>query len=260
MAQAAEIPQIEAFLKRKPSELSGGQRQRIAIGRALVRDVDVFLFVEPLSNLDAKLCTDLSLEIKRLHQQVKNTMTYVTHDQIEAMTLGDRIAVMHEGRIQQVGPPLEIYDQPANIFEANFIGSPEMNMSKEELKKANGAMVFYSDEFSIPVGNILSGGIDECSAMLGIRPEHIEIAEGKDMEMGMKGVVDFVEQMGSQTLCQIIVKGVKLKALVDRNDGLQDGMKVDLRPDMTKLHLFNSVTGHNLVFSNKAPVAEIGKS
>ena len=257
---AAEMLGISELLSRKPRQLSGGQMQRVALGRALVRNPEVFLLDEPLSNLDAQMRVRMREEISKLHKEMGVSMVYVTHDQIEAMTLGDRIAVMHEGRIQQVGPPLEIYDQPANIFVANFIGSPEMNMIKGELKKANGAMVFYSDEFSIPVGNILSGGIDECSAMLGIRPEHIEIAEGKDMEMGMKGVVDFVEQMGSQTLCQIIVKGVKLKALVDRNDGLQDGMKVDLRPDMTKLHLFNSVTGHNLVFSNKAPVAEIGKS
>ncbi|TIX70065.1 MAG: ABC transporter ATP-binding protein, partial [Mesorhizobium sp.] len=127
IARAAEILQIEPLLQRKPSALSGGQRQRVAIGRALVRDVDVFLFDEPLSNLDAKLRAELRVEIKLLHSKLQNTMIYVTHDQIEAMTLADRIVAMHEGVVQQVGSPLELYDRPANLFVAGFIGSPAMN-------------------------------------------------------------------------------------------------------------------------------------
>lgn len=131
--RAAGILQIEPLLKRKPAELSGGQRQRVAIGRALVRDVDVFLFDEPLSNLDAKLRSELRVEIKRLHQSLKNTMIYVTHDQIEALTLADRIAIMKSGVIQQLADPVTIYNKPRNLFVAGFIGSPSMNFLRGEL-------------------------------------------------------------------------------------------------------------------------------
>src|SRR5215831_10371767 len=142
VAKAAGILQIQQLLKRRPGELSGGQRQRVAIGRALVRDVDVFLFDEPLSNLDAKLRTELRVEIKKLHQQLANTMVYVTHDQIEAMTLADRIAVMKDGRIQQLGAPHDIYSRPVNRFVAGFIGSPQMNFLSGQLE--SGSLPIFS--------------------------------------------------------------------------------------------------------------------
>src|SRR5215468_2504496 len=150
IARAAEILQIQPLLKRKPAELSGGQRQRVAIGRALVRDVDVFLFDEPLSNLDAKLRSELRVEIKRLHQRLANTMVYVTHDQIEAMTLADRIAVMKSGRIQQLGAPHEIYSRPLNRFVAGFIGSPQMNFFSGELE-SGPPPAFRAGDMRVPL-------------------------------------------------------------------------------------------------------------
>ena len=154
MKRAAEILQIEPLLKRKPAHLSGGQRQRVAIGRALVRDVDVFLFDEPLSNLDAKLRVDLRVEIKRLHQRLGNTMIYVTHDQIEALTLADRIAVMKGGIIQQLDEPLTIYNRPKNLFVAGFIGSPAMNFFKGRLIEKDGAPAFSGMGIEVPLGRL----------------------------------------------------------------------------------------------------------
>ena len=153
IARAAEILQIGPLLDRKPPNLSGGQRQRVAIGRALVRDVDVFLFDEPLSNLDAKLRSELRVEIKRLHQQLANTMIYVTHDQIEAMTLADRIAVMKGGVIQQLDDPLTIYNRPVNLFVAGFIGSPAMNFVKGEIATDNGSPVFKAADLKVSLAD-----------------------------------------------------------------------------------------------------------
>ncbi len=153
VARTAEILQIEPLLERKPSQLSGGQRQRVAIGRALVRDVDVFLFDEPLSNLDAKLRSELRVEIKRLHQKLANTMIYVTHDQIEAMTLADRIAVMKGGLIQQLGRPQDIYNRPVNRFVAGFIGSPGMNFLDGEVRVGDSSPRFVAEGLDIPLAN-----------------------------------------------------------------------------------------------------------
>src|SRR5688500_8581181 len=174
--RAAEILQIEPLLARKPVELSGGQRQRVAIGRALVRDVDVFLFDEPLSNLDAKLRSDLRIEIKRLHQRLKNTMIYVTHDQIEALTLADRIAVMKNGVIQQLSDPHTIYNKPVNLYVAGFIGSPSMNMFQGTL---NGTTFTADDGTAIPVGTyqFTTPASGATKAVLGVRPEHILLGD-----------------------------------------------------------------------------------
>src|SRR6478735_6574122 len=174
VSRAAEILQIQPLLKRKPSELSGGQRQRVAIGRALVRDVDVFLFDEPLSNLDAKLRSELRVEIKRLHQRLANTMIYVTHDQIEAMTLADRIAVMYGGEIQQLDTPQAIYNHPVNRFVAGFIGSPGMNFLDGAVD-TNGDATFRSGEIAVPLSRYAfdkNAGRAE-KAVLGVRPEHV---------------------------------------------------------------------------------------
>jgi len=247
VTSAADMLGISELLDRKPRQLSGGQMQRVALGRALVRNPEVFLLDEPLSNLDAKMRVRMREEISKLHKEMSVSMVYVTHDQIEAMTLGDRIAVMNEGRIQQVGPPLEIYDRPANAFVASFIGSPEMNMLEGELVKKDGRTVFCAGEFALSLNDdsireIASG----YRVILGVRPEHLQVSERNDS--GLAGTLDFVEQMGSQTLCQSLVNGVKMKSLIDRNDALTDNMQVSVSPDMSKLHLFDCGTGHNLVF------------
>jgi len=201
IARAAEILQIQPLLQRKPAALSGGQRQRVAIGRALVRDVDVFLFDEPLSNLDAKLRAELRVEIKRLHQQLANTMIYVTHDQIEAMTLADRIAVMRGGVIQQFDTPREIYNRPVNRFVAGFIGSPGMNFLEGTIA-GEGQPAFLADGVSVPLSRYaFAGNVPRGSrASFGIRPEHIAANSGMDWPFTMECRVDIVEPMGSDTL------------------------------------------------------------
>src|SRR6188768_756394 len=177
IARAAEILQIQPLLDRKPAALSGGQRQRVAIGRALVRDVDVFLFDEPLSNLDAKLRSELRVEIKRLHQQLKNTMIYVTHDQIEALTLADRIAIMKSGVIQQLADPVTIYNRPKNKFVAGFIGSPSMNFLDGELAEEGGRPVFKTNGVSFLLDGYSASEplTPGRKVVLGVRPEHIKV-------------------------------------------------------------------------------------
>ena len=200
--RASEILQIEPLLKRKPAELSGGQRQRVAIGRALVRDVDVFLFDEPLSNLDAKLRSDLRVEIKRLHQRLKNTMIYVTHDQIEAMTLADRIAIMKDGIIQQLDTPHHIYNKPTNLFVAGFIGSPTMNFLNGEIVEG-GKSIKVEQELISTHGYAFENGApaDGTKVILGIRPEHVVLDDAaKSMPTSKEIEVELVEPMGSDTL------------------------------------------------------------
>jgi multiple sugar transport system ATP-binding protein len=201
IARAAEILQIQPLLQRKPAALSGGQRQRVAIGRALVRDVDVFLFDEPLSNLDAKLRAELRVEIKRLHQQLANTMIYVTHDQIEAMTLADRIAVMRSGVIEQLDSPHEIYNRPVNRYVAGFIGSPGMNFL-EGVIGGESEPVFVADGVSIPLSRYAFAAAAQRGAKVtfGIRPEHVAANSGMDWPFSMQARVEIVEPMGSDTL------------------------------------------------------------
>ena len=201
VARASEILQIGPLLDRKPGALSGGQRQRVAIGRALVRDVDVFLFDEPLSNLDAKLRTELRVEIKRLHHSLKNTMIYVTHDQIEALTLADRIAVMRGGFIQQLADPKTIYNKPANLFVAGFIGSPAMTMLKGEIVDTDAGRAFGMEGLVVPLTGY-DGGVPAAGAevILGIRPEHVGVNSGSDWPFSASVPVEVVEPMGSDTL------------------------------------------------------------
>ena len=200
--RASEILQIEPLLKRKPAELSGGQRQRVAIGRALVRDVDVFLFDEPLSNLDAKLRSDLRVEIKRLHQRLKNTMIYVTHDQIEAMTLADRIAIMKDGIIQQLDTPHHIYNKPTNLFVAGFIGSPTMNFLEGTIEDGGKSIKVEQDSISTHGYEFENGApADGTKVILGVRPEHIVLDDvAKTMPTFKEVEIDLVEPMGSDTL------------------------------------------------------------
>ena len=227
VARAAEVLQIEPLMKRKPAALSGGQRQRVAIGRALVRDVDVFLFDEPLSNLDAKLRADLRVELKQLHQRIKNTMIYVTHDQVEAMTLADRIAIMKDGIIQQLATPDEIYSRPANLYVADFIGSPAMNLVQGTV--ANGR--FEADGLSVPLGEYVFETAHEGSAWFGIRPEHVAIGEAANSaDVQLDVTAEVVDPLGSDTLVLTRVSGQRFwirmsgQATVKAGDQLRIGI------------------------------------
>jgi multiple sugar transport system ATP-binding protein len=242
--RAAGILQIEPLLKRKPAELSGGQRQRVAIGRALVRDVDVFLFDEPLSNLDAKLRSELRVEIKRLHQALKNTMIYVTHDQIEALTLADRIAIMKNGVIQQLDDPIKIYNKPRNLFVAGFIGSPSMNFLKGDLVEKEGKTVFVTNgvSFSLEGYQASEALVPGRAVVLGVRPEHIRV-DG-DIVGGEvhDAVVDIEEPMGADNLIWLKHAGHTLSVRVGGNRRHAPGTKVRLGVDMSMASLFDAAT------------------
>jgi multiple sugar transport system ATP-binding protein len=242
IARAAEILQIQPLLDRKPAALSGGQRQRVAIGRALVRDVDVFLFDEPLSNLDAKLRSELRVEIKRLHQQLRNTMIYVTHDQIEALTLADRIAVMRGGIIQQLADPKTIYNKPANLFVAGFIGSPAMTFLNGRIATRDGGKVFETGDAAIPLddyrGEVPAAG---CDVILGVRPEHVGVGAE-----GTPATVDIDEPMGSDSLLWMTFGGQTLSARAPAEHGFVSGQAVGLSFDISKASLFDRETEQRL--------------
>jgi multiple sugar transport system ATP-binding protein len=239
VARAAEILQIGPLLDRKPSALSGGQRQRVAIGRALVRDVDVFLFDEPLSNLDAKLRSELRVEIKRLHSRLQNTMVYVTHDQIEALTLADRIAVMRGGVIQQLAAPQEIYNRPSNLFVAGFIGSPSMNMLKGAIDDGR----FHTRDAVIDLAGYDGGAlIDRGEAILGLRPEHLTIEAQAEAGKTIPAVVEIDEPMGADSLIWLTAGGQQVSVRVPVEKRLEAGTEVHLRVDMPKASLFDAKT------------------
>ncbi|HWA17487.1 MAG TPA: ABC transporter ATP-binding protein [Devosia sp.] len=243
VARASEILQIEPLLKRRPVELSGGQRQRVAIGRALVRDVDVFLFDEPLSNLDAKLRSELRVEIKRLHQRLKNTMIYVTHDQIEAMTLADRIAIMKNGVIQQLDDPHTIYNKPLNLFVAGFIGSPTMNFFKGNFE---GAQSFGMEGVTVPIGayKFDAAPAARTEGVMGIRPEHIAVGEdaGK-MPFQFDSEIEILEPMGSETVGYARIAGQVLTFRCSADIPLGEGQKVRLGFDPARGSMFDAKTG-----------------
>lgn len=240
IARAAEILQIGPLLQRKPAALSGGQRQRVAIGRALVRDVDVFLFDEPLSNLDAKLRSELRVEIKRLHQKLANTMIYVTHDQIEAMTLADRIAVMRGGVIQQFDAPQMIYNRPVNRFVAGFLGSPGMNFLDGKLEN-DGGWHFVAGDLKVPLESYaferepLPG-----TAVFGIRPEHVGLNSGSGWPFTAKASVDVVEPMGSDTLVWLKLAEQNFTVRVTSERAPQTGESVEIGFDPMRASLFDA--------------------
>ncbi|MDB5531092.1 MAG: transporter ATP-binding protein [Devosia sp.] len=246
--RAAEILQIQPLLGRKPANLSGGQRQRVAIGRALVRDVDVFLFDEPLSNLDAKLRSDLRVEIKRLHHRLKNTMIYVTHDQIEALTLADRIAIMKNGTIQQLADPHTIYNRPVNLYVAGFIGSPSMNFLEGTLNPANQTFV-ADDGTVVPVGTYafetpVSGST---KAVLGVRPEHILIGEdAKSKPFTQEVEIEIVEPMGSDTLAWTKIAGKAVTFRCDSDVVITSGQKILIGFDPARGSIFNAETTNRI--------------
>ena len=243
--RAAEILQIQPLLQRKPVELSGGQRQRVAIGRALVRDVDVFLFDEPLSNLDAKLRSDLRVEIKRLHQRLKNTMIYVTHDQIEALTLADRIAIMKNGVIQQLADPHTIYNKPTNLYVAGFIGSPSMNFLQGSLDGAN----FKADDGTvIPVGTYqFSNGGGSGKAVMGVRPEHIVLGDdAQKMPYSTEVEIEIVEPMGSDTLAWTKIAGTPVTFRAASDVHLKEGQKLLVGFDPGRGSIFDAQSTNRL--------------
>ena len=238
--RAAAILGLSQLLERYPRQLSGGQRQRVAMGRAIVRDPQVFLFDEPLSNLDAKLRVQMRTEIKELHQRLKTTTIYVTHDQIEAMTMADKIVVMHDGRVEQIGAPLELYDRPDNLFVAGFIGSPAMNMLNGRIS-LNGAA-----SFEAPAGVRFSlgdapRGSDSRPAVYGVRPEHFSLADD-----GVDAVVQVIEPTGSEL--QVVAKlgDSEIIAVFRERHQFKPGDKIRLKPDPRLIHLFDEATGKRL--------------
>jgi multiple sugar transport system ATP-binding protein len=243
VARAAEILQIQPLLNRKPAELSGGQRQRVAIGRALVRDVDVFLFDEPLSNLDAKLRAELRVEIKRLHHSLKNTMIYVTHDQIEALTLADRIAIMKDGIIQQLDDPMTIYNRPKSLFVAGFIGSPAMNFLRGEIKADDAGPVIETGGQRIPLDGYKAAGpvAPGRKVVLGVRPEHIQVDDPKALR-SYDATVDIEEPMGADNLLWLKCAGINMSVRIAGARRYPPGSQVKLSFDMTLASLFDAAT------------------
>ncbi|MEP4196962.1 MAG: sn-glycerol-3-phosphate ABC transporter ATP-binding protein UgpC [Aliishimia sp.] len=229
--EAAEILSLTDYLDRKPRNLSGGQRQRVAMGRAIVRDPQVFLFDEPLSNLDAKLRIQMRTEIKELHQRLKTTTVFVTHDQIEAMTLADRIVVMQGGHIEQMGTPLALYDNPTNEFVATFIGAPSMNLLEGTL--AEGKVTVGGQHFVGPSG---AGKVK-----LGVRPEHLILSDD-----GLAMEVKVVEPTGSETMVFLRFEGQDITAVFRERHTFKSGDIIHLKPDPDHLHVFDSDTGARL--------------
>ena len=233
VADAARILGLEPYLDRKPRALSGGQRQRVAMGRAIVRNPNVFLFDEPLSNLDAKLRVQMRSELKELHQRLGVTTVYVTHDQIEAMTLADRVVVMNGGRIEQMGPPLDLYDRPASLFVAAFIGSPPMNFVEGEVASADGLRL--DDGTALPLPARLPGA---GRITLGVRPEHLFLAD-----TGWPLLVSVVEPTGSETQITGRVAGHIIRILVRGRTDARPGDTLHIAAKPADLHVFDHATG-----------------
>ena len=238
--RAAEILGLSQLLERFPRQLSGGQRQRVAMGRAIVRDPQVFLFDEPLSNLDAKLRVQMRTEIKELHQRLKTTTIYVTHDQIEAMTMADKIVVMHDGLVEQIGAPLDLYDRPDNLFVSGFIGSPAMNMIKGRIR-VNGTASFEGPagvKFSLAAAG---SGNDGRPAVYGVRPEHFSLSDD-----GAEAEVQVIEPTGSELQVIARLGGEEITAVFRERHQFKPGEKIRLKPDPRLVHLFDEETGKRL--------------
>jgi multiple sugar transport system ATP-binding protein len=242
VANAARILNLDQLLERFPRELSGGQRQRVAMGRAIVRDPKVFLFDEPLSNLDAKLRVAMRAEIKALHQRLKTTTVYVTHDQIEAMTMADRIVVMHDGIIEQIGTPLELYDRPGNLFVAQFIGSPAMNVAQGVLRRQGSETWVDALGQRWPVG-ALQGGADGQAVHYGVRPSDIVPAASGN---GVPARVIVTEPTGAETELLLEVGGAQWIVVIHGRTQAQPGETVYLGIDPGCVHLFSAADGERL--------------
>lgn len=243
---AAQLLGLEALLERLPKDLSGGQRQRVAMGRAIVRNPQVFLFDEPLSNLDAKLRTQVRGEIRELHRRLKTTSVYVTHDQIEAMTMGQMIVVLREGRIEQVGTPLELYDRPANLFVAGFIGSPEINQLKGEIRLGQGAPQLQLADGSLlglPAGLEVSAGQHVVYA---IRPEQVTVVDDDRQGAALKATVTAIENTGSdmQLFCE--TGGGAFTSVFKQRLAVREGETVWLLPKLSGIHVFDATSGERI--------------
>jgi multiple sugar transport system ATP-binding protein len=242
VADAARILNLDALLDRYPRELSGGQRQRVAMGRAIVRDPKVFLFDEPLSNLDAKLRVAMRAEIKALHQRLKTTTVYVTHDQIEAMTMADRIVVMHDGIVEQIGTPLELFDRPGNLFVAQFIGSPAMNVIQGTMRMADGRAFVEAEGAQWPV-DVGVGAKDGQAVHYGIRPGDVEVATSGD---GIPAKVIVVEPTGAETELLLQVGEAQLVVVIHGRTKVEPDETVRLKIEGGASHLFDSSSGKRI--------------
>ena len=245
--EAADILDLGKYLDRRPRELSGGQRQRVALGRAIVREPAVFLMDEPLSNLDAKLRVQTRAEIARLHQRLDTTMVYVTHDQVEAMTMGTRIAVMNDGVLQQVGTPQTLYDYPVNKFVAGFIGSPSMNFIPVEAAAADGSISLRSADVVLPVGPAEKAGSTLAGRKLvaGIRPEHLDVAPDGTPN-GFRVKAEVVEFLGNEELLHCTAGTTSLIALVGSEHRVRPGDIVTLVAEPARVHVFDSESGESI--------------
>ncbi|MCG8509223.1 MAG: ABC transporter ATP-binding protein [Rhodospirillales bacterium] len=243
--EVADFLQITELLNRKPAQLSGGQRQRVAIGRALVREAEVFLFDEPLSNLDAKLRAELRIEIKRLHRSTGKTMIYVTHDQVEALTLADRIAIMKDGVIQQLATPETIYDRPANAYVAGFIGSPRMNFLSGTLKPGDNAPYFESELGCVPLNGyaFTENPRAQLKVDLGVRPEELSVVDPKSPKAFLHGIVDLTEMLGAESILWSDVGGQQVAVLVQGKPGVKPGDPVGLGFNVGSASIFEAESG-----------------
>jgi len=244
--EAADILGIGDYLKRKPRQLSGGQRQRVALGRAIVRHPKVFLFDEPLSNLDAKLRVQMRVELKKLHTRLSTTAIYVTHDQVEAMTLGDRVVVMKDGLVQQVGEPLELYHTPANRFVAGFLGSPAMNFAAVRVHEADGALHAGSEGFRIDIPAEIGPRLRSYAGRdvtLGIRPEDLQLANGSHPPgLCFEAVVELVERLGAESLLDLQVGRQTMVASVEPTVRAQRGEKLRFAMRPERVHFFDAAS------------------
>lgn len=241
VGEAATMLGLDGLLDRYPGQLSGGQRQRVAMGRAIVRDPQVFLFDEPLSNLDAKLRVAMRAEIKELHQRLKTTTVYVTHDQIEAMTMADKIVVMHDGIVEQIGAPLELYDNPANLFVAGFIGSPAMNMLKGRLDPADPSVFLTADGTALPVARPAAAA-QGCDLVYGLRPEYMALDPN-----GLPAEIAVIEPTGYETQLIARLGGHDVTCVFRERVNAKPGETIHLAIDAAHVHLFDAGTGRRLV-------------
>ena len=246
----AEILGIQDLLDRKPKQLSGGQRQRVALGRAIVRKPDVFLFDEPLSNLDAKLRVQMRTELIKLHNRLQSTSVYVTHDQVEAMTMGDRIVVMNNGLIQQVGSPLELYNKPANLFVAGFIGSPSMNFVDCRIAEENGIVLIETSGFKVALPEDLAAKVKSADAdnlIFGVRPEDItKKGAGESSARKSETVearINVIETLGKETYLDITAGNDTITAIISPNTRVSPEENIELEMNLDKIHLFNKDGG-----------------
>ena len=247
----AEILQLTDLLDRLPRQLSGGERQRVALGRAMIRKPVAFLYDEPLSNLDAKLRVQMRVEIKELHAQTPTTAIYVTHDQVEAMTLGDRLVIMLDGQIVQIGTPLELYRRPNQLFVAGFIGSPSMNFLHARLRRESGTMYAAGNGFDLAVPHKYHSDLDTHDVdevILGIRPEHISVVrENVSNDECFPSTLEVIEQLGEEVILNVLVGDTLIKVShVSPDFSSNRGQTIKLKPDNDLLHFFSAVSGRTL--------------